>query len=115
MMKAHGMMVATIESTLKEAKTVGPFMGDKALRDAAVELFQFYDDISKKEYLEIVNILKKGKPGKNDLARINEIVGIITERENALDKKFQGIQVAFTKKHGIGLTENKMQKEIDNL
>ncbi|MFC1654402.1 hypothetical protein ACFL2F_01245 [Myxococcota bacterium] len=115
MMKAHAAMVSTIESNLKAAKKVGPFMGDSKLRDAAVELFGFYDSISKKEYLEIVNILGKGKPGKKGLARINEIVESITVRENALDKKFQGIQVAFTKKYGIGLAENKMQKEIDNL
>lgn len=115
MMKAHKEMVSTIETVLAETKKVGPFQGDSKLRDAAVELFKFYNSISRKEYLEIVNILKKGKPGKKDMARMNQIVESITVRETALDKKFQGIQVAFTKKYGIDLTENKMQKEIDNL
>ena len=115
MMKAHKSMVSTIETTLKAAKKLGPFQGDSSLRDGAVELFAFYNDISKKEYLEIVNILGKGQPDKKGLARMNEIVESITVRENALDKKFQGIQVAFTRKYGIALTENKMQKEIDNL
>jgi hypothetical protein len=115
MMKAHKLMVSTIETTLKDAKKLGPFQGDSSLRDGAVELFKFYNDISKKEYLEIVKILSRGKPGKKGLARMNEIVESITVRENALDKKFQGVQVAFTKKYGIALTENKMQKEIDNL
>jgi len=115
MMKAHKSMVSTIETTLKEAKKVGPFQGDSSLRDGAVELFKFYNEISKKEYLEIVKILSAGKPSKKGMARMNEIVESITVRENALDKKFQGIQVAFTKKYGIALTENRMQKEIDNL
>ena len=115
MMKAHKSMVSTIETTLAAAKKVGPFQGDSSLRDGAVELFAFYDDISKKEYLEIVKILSSGKPDKKGMARMNEIVQSITVRENALDAKFQKTQVAFTKKYGIALTENKMQKEIDNL
>jgi hypothetical protein len=115
MMKAHKLMVTTIETTLKETKKLGPFQGDSSLRDGAVELFKFYNEISKKEYLEIVKILSKGQPDKKGLARMNEIVESITVRENKLDKKFQGIQVAFTRKYGIALTENKMQKQIDNL
>jgi hypothetical protein len=115
MIKAHGTMVSTMKSAIKEAKTIGPFDGSSKFRDAAVEMFKFYLDIANKEYREIVNILKKKNPGKKGLKRIDEIVQSITVRENALDAKFSKIQVAFTKKYGVELGENRLQKDIDAL
>ena len=115
MNKKHAELVATIEGVLKDAKTIGPFEDSTQFRDAAIEMFGFYDSIAKKEYLEIVNILEKEAPGEEDLARINEIVNSISSREEMLDKKFQGIQRAFAGKHNIQLEDNKMQRQIDNL
>ena len=115
MEKKHAELVATIEGVLKEAKTIGPFEDSTQFKDVAIEMFGFYDSIAKKEYLEIVNILKKEAPAEEDLARINEIVNSISSRENMLDKKFQGIQQAFSGKHNIMLVDNKMQRQIDKL
>ena len=115
MEKKHAELVATIEGVVKEAQTIGPFEDSTQFRDAAIEMFGFYDSIAKKEYLEIVNILKKEAPAEEDLTRINEIVNSISTREEMLDKKFQGIQRAFAGKHNIQLVDNKMQRQIDNL
>jgi hypothetical protein len=115
MEKKHAELVATIEGVTKEAMTIGSFEDSTEFRDAAIEMFGFYDSIAKKEYLEIVNILNKETPGEEDLARINEIVNSISSREEALDKKFQGIQQAFASKHNIKLVDNKLQRQIDNL
>lgn len=115
MVKAHGDMVKTMKSVIEEAKTIGPFEGDSKFRDAAVEMFEFYLEIAKKEYWEIVNILSKKDPGKKGLKRIDEIVQSITARETALDKKFSEIQVVFTKKYNVELGENRLQKDIDAL
>jgi len=113
--KKHAQLVSTIEGVIKEAKTIEPFDDSTEFRDAAVEMFHFYDSIAKKEYLEIVNILKKEVPEDTDLARINEIVESISRREEQLDAKFQGIQRAFAQKHNIKLMDNRLQKQIDNL
>jgi len=113
--KKHAQLVSTIEGVIKEAQAIEGFDGSTEFRDAAVEMFSFYDSIAKKEYKEIMDILNKETPGDNDLTRINEIVVSISQREEALDKKFQGIQQAFARKHNIMLTDNKMQKQIDNL
>lgn len=113
--KKHAQLVSTIEGVIKEAQAIEGFDGSTEFRDAAVEMFKFYDAIAKKEYLEIVNILKKDTPAQEDLTRINEIVNSISQREEQLDRKFQGIQRAFASKHNIKLTDNRMQKQIDNL
>ena len=113
--KKHAELIATIEGVLKDAETIKPFRDNTEFRDAAMEMFKFYDSIAKKEYLEIMNILKQDKPEAKDLARINEIVKSISDRETNLDAKFQKIQQAFARKHGIKLTDNRMQKQIDNL
>lgn len=113
--RKHAELVATIEGVLKEVKAMGPFEDSAEFRDAAVEMFDFYDSIARREYLEILNILKKETPEETDLARIDEIVKSISSREEALDRKFQGIQQAFARKHDIKLVDNKMQKQIDSL
>jgi hypothetical protein len=113
--KHHARLLSTIQGVINEAKTIEPFDDNAQFRDAAVEMFHFYDSIAKKEYLEIVNILKKETPEEADLARINEIVTSISTREEQLDRKFQGIQQAFARKHKIELKDNKLQKQIDNL
>lgn len=113
--KKHTELVATIGGVIKEAQAIGPFDDSTQFRDAAVEMFNFYDSIAKKEYLEIVNILKKETPEDADLARIDEIVNSISQREEELDRKFQGIQQAFARENNIKLTDNRLQKQIDNL
>ena len=113
--KKHAELLATIEGVLKDAETIKSFRDSTEFRDAAMEMFKFYDSIAKKEYLEIMNILKRDKPEAKDLARINEIVKSISDRETKLDSEFQKIQQAFARKHGIKLTDNRMQKQIDNL
>jgi hypothetical protein len=113
--KHHAQLLSTIDGVIKEASSIEPFGDNTQFRDAAIEMFHFYDSIAKKEYLEIVNILKKETPEETDLARINEIVNSISQREEQLDRKFQGIQQAFARKHNIKLMDNKLQKQIDNL
>jgi hypothetical protein len=108
--KKHAELVGTLEAVLKEAKTIEPFEDSTEFRDAAVEMFTFYDSIARKQYLEIMNILKKETPEQADLDRIDEIVKSISLREDVLDKKFQGIQRAFAREHGIKLIDNQMQK-----
>lgn len=115
MEKKHAQLLSTIQSAIKEAQAIEGFDGNTQFRDAAVEMFNFYDSIAKKEYKEIMDILKKDTPEEADLTRINEIVTSISQREEQLDKKFQGIQQAFARKHNIMLMDNKMQKQIDNL
>jgi hypothetical protein len=115
MEKKHAQLLSTIQSAIKEAQTIEGFDGNTQFRDAAVEMFKFYDSIAKKEYKEIMDILKKETPEETDLTRINEIVTSISQREEQLDRKFQVIQQAFARKHNIMLMDNKMQKQIDNL
>jgi len=115
MEKKYKELLSTIQGVIKEAQSIEGFDGNTQFRDAAVEMFSFYDSIAKKEYKEIMDILTKETPDETDLPRINEIVTSISQREEQLDRKFQGIQQAFARKHNIMLMDNKMQKQIDNL
>ncbi len=50
---------------------------------------------------------------KMDINRVNFILEIVTTQESIVDKKFKVCQQAFAKKYGFSLTENSLQKEID--
>jgi len=103
------------DSSIKVVSEMAPFSSNTKFRDAAVELFKFYKDISENEYVEMLAILSKEAILEQDLARLNEIEANIAEREAVFDDNFQQAQKVFAKANNMDLYENEMQKEIDNL
>ncbi|MFH1434855.1 MAG: hypothetical protein ABIJ56_03970, partial [Pseudomonadota bacterium] len=112
----HAALISSIDAALADAKALKPFDGSTDFKDTTIALFEFYKDISAKEYKEIIDILKKGDEiTEADAKRIDEINADISKREAELDDKFQVVQEAFAKKFGIPLIDNELQGEIDNL
>jgi len=113
--KKYTELLASIDSALRGAEALQPFNGSSEFRDAAIRLFEFYDDVAKNEYGEIVAIFHKDNVTQADADRIQELAEDISEREGVLDQQFATVQKAFAKKNGILLTDNKLQREIDRM
>lgn len=89
---------------------------DTAMRNSAVALFSFYADIFKNDYKQIIALRQRGElMTEEDLQQINEIVHNISQREQQYDKQFQQAQKNFAKKNNMTLSENKMQKQLEEM
>ncbi len=101
---------------IDDIKGMPAFKGDTTLRNAAVESFGFYKRIMTGEYKELIRLRKEGA-GETDagVAQMNTIVEKISKEEEGFDRNFHSAQLAFAKRNNITLTENDMQKQIDNL
>lgn len=105
------------EKMIGELKGMPPYKGDSALRDAAVKSFAFYKRVFEEDYLNILNIRRKGADNftDEDVAEANRIVEKISKEEEGFDAEFHRAQADYAKKHKMKLMDNKMQKEIDKL
>jgi hypothetical protein len=99
---------------LDTIKTMDEFNGNKAFRDEAIKLFEFYYEIYQKDYKELVDILVKGeKIADADVARMKEIQESITQRENVRDGAFADAQNKFAAENNMQIVPNDVQKQID--
>jgi hypothetical protein len=115
MEKKHSELLDSIDFALSRAEAMGPFNGSSELRDTAIKLFEFYQDISENEYDEMLDIFSQDEITESDVERIEELAEGIGEREEALDYEFAAVQKAFAKEHGILLRDNKLQRQIDTM
>lgn len=115
MEKKYTELLASIDSALTEAEALPPFNESNEFRDAAIRLFEFYDDVAKNEYGEIVEIFYQENVTEADADRIQALAEDISERERVLDQQFATVQKAFAKENGILLSDNKLQREIDRM
>ena len=108
--------VVEIDTMVNNIKAMPPYKGDSSLRDAAINSFQFYRRIFGNEYKQLLKIRQSGQAETPE--GIDEMTGIvekITKDEEKFDKEFHNAQGDFAKKHNMRLTENEMQKKIDEL
>lgn len=102
------------KKALDTIKTMDEFNGNKAFRDEAIKLFEFYYEIYQKDYKELANILVKGKNvTNNDLSRMKEIQESITKRENIREGAFADEQNKFAVENNMQIVPNDVQNQID--
>lgn len=109
-----GIISVTDEKILEIGKMTG-YKGSITLRDAALDLFKFYNRTFKTDYQEILQILKKDELTEEDQGKLGEIINHITEEEGHFDEKFRNAQTTFATTHNITLIENELQEEIEEL
>lgn len=105
------------ERMIGELRGMPPYKGDSALRDAAVRSFTFYKKVFEKDYMDILNIRRKGAGNltEEDVTEASRIIDKISKEEEGFDAEFHKAQANYAKKHKMKLMDNKMQKEIDKL
>ena len=109
--------MAEADKMIEEIKGMPPYKGDSALRDAAVSSFSFYKRVFGKDYMDILEIKKKGPENitEEDMQQANAIVEKISKEEEGYDKRFHEAQQRYADKNNMKLADNKMQKEIDKI
>ncbi|HEV7780288.1 MAG TPA: hypothetical protein VGO58_03430 [Chitinophagaceae bacterium] len=105
------------ETMIHEIKGMPAYKGDTSLRDAAVRSFSFYKRIFEKDYMDLLQIRKKGEDNitPEDVAEANRIVDKIGKEEEGYDEAFRKAQENYAAKNHMKLTDNKIQKEVDKL
>jgi len=105
-----------IESSIAMMSKLEPYKGDDTYKEAAMELFEFYDSISGDEFEEMIEIQqKKGSQTIEDNKRMNELNRVIAEREAILDKNLSQAQRAFAEKHSAQMQKNRLQDSINKM
>ncbi len=107
-------IISQCDSSLNKLKDLPKLDGSTEFNNAGIALFNFYKDISGKEYRQILDILKKEEIDDNDLEELQNIQGIIETKEAKFDNRFQSAQKEFARKNNITIGDNKLQQLIDD-
>jgi hypothetical protein len=104
------------EKMIDEVKGMPAYKGDSSLRDAAINSFTFYKQLFGKEYMDILNIRKKGKENitKEDITEVDKIFEKMSKEEEILDKAFYTAQQDFADRHKMKLITNQTHKDFEN-
>jgi hypothetical protein len=109
-------VVAQTKTSQEIVSKLPDYKGNTELRDAALALFKFYEEIHAGEFKELIDIQRKDTSiTMEDLVRVEEIQKTITDKETVLDARMEKAQTDFAKEHNIQIEANKLQKEIDKL
>lgn len=92
-----------VSFAIDDLKTVTIYEGGKELKDAFNALFLFYDEASKNQFVEILDLIEKLELSEEDNARIAFLTEEIEQREGPLDMRVKDAQTAFAKLHGFTL------------
>jgi hypothetical protein len=75
---------------------------NEGFRNSAQKLFAFYSHISKKEFRQMIKILKKGdRISEKDIKHMNKINESITKKETLLYEAFTTAQETFAKENNF--------------
>ncbi|MDD2413114.1 MAG: hypothetical protein PHR79_09405 [Bacteroidales bacterium] len=81
--------------SFEKIKKLGDFNGSTELRDAAIDLFGFYVEISQNEYKQILDILLKREYSEQDDIIVDSLITIVGEKEETHDSAFENAQEKF--------------------
>ncbi|MCP5051719.1 MAG: hypothetical protein GY940_31425 [bacterium] len=103
-----------LENTIAEVSGMPGFEGNTAMRDAMLDLLNFYKSLSENQFKEITEILR----GRSSLTRtdsdyIQKLMEEITEEEMELDEEMSRVQQEFADKYNFRTKKNPLQKELE--
>jgi hypothetical protein len=113
----YNSFVKVAEDANAEIGKLDCYESDCDMRDAAKNLFKFYEEMAKNEYKKLIDIILKdpAKVTAQDMTEMANLVNAVSEKETKLDAEFERSQKAFASKHGFQVVENDMQQKIDNM
>ena len=98
---------------IHEIEGMPAYQGDSVLRNAAIRSFSFYKRVFGDEYMQVLEIRRKGDAATtDDIDRINDIVKRIGDEEETFDHEFKQAQEQFAKRFHMRLRENPMAPDV---
>jgi len=98
---------STLDSSISATKALKGFNGNTNLRDAAVQLFEFYQRTAVNDYVELINIFKKEDFNEADKAKVDEINARIGKEEGPYDEALQKAQEELATTYHFKMEEQK--------
>ena len=104
---AHLMLRSKIETGQRVLDTLGGFEGDESLLKAARQLFDFYDNVSSNEYVQMIDIMKipDSLYTAEDQERASQVEEEIINRFNQAQEAFTSAQADFGKEYNVVFEE----------
>lgn len=106
-------IITQCDSSIIRITALSDFDGSTEFRDAGIELFRFYKEISTNEYRQMLDVLEKGDFTEEDLEELTTIQKTIETKEAPKDARFQSAQQEFAKSNNIMIGDNALQDQID--
>ena len=104
------------EKAVADISKFEAYEGSTTLKDAALNLFKFYQAASINEYKKMIDILKKGAAmTPEDQTTLGTLAAQVGTNEKGFDEAFKNAQQAFSKQYNLPIEVNEKQKEIDNM
>ena len=106
-----------VDSAVTNISNLDGFKGNTEFKNAALMLFKFYQDAVKKEFKEMIDILKKNPDAmtSQDMQKMTDLNQSISSREKILDEAFGKAQNNFATQFKIDIKPNQLQNEIDKM
>jgi hypothetical protein len=107
-------LLRTANTSILAVKDLSPYEGGEDLKQASVDLFQFYARLIDHDFREIINIIFTEELDDAAMTRLNDIVKKVQTDEAVLDEHFGKTQNAFAERHNMELKQNELQEKLDN-
>jgi len=103
-------LVAQIDKSITAVRAMPEYNGNKAFRDAAVDLFLFYRKIAQNEYKELSTLITGTDYSDEILKKMSDLITKITEDEKPYDYKFLTEQDNFAKQNNFQVVPQDLEK-----
>lgn len=92
-----------VNLALDDLKTAEVYEGGGELKSAYIQLFEYYDLVTKDHFVEVLDLIGLPEMSEEQQVRLQNIIDDVTQKEIPLDKRVKDAQEAFAKMHGFTL------------
>jgi hypothetical protein len=96
-------LVVNCKNSIAKLKLMPAYKTNTGFRNAAIELFAFYQLTAETNYKKMTDILFKAKITDADRGIMDALIKAVSEKESVLDKAFLGEQKKFANENNIRL------------
>ncbi len=111
--RARQALLKEIDEVIATVEKLPPYEGDTALRDAALEMFRYYRQLTEKELKSIGELLSKGEERitESDIDEMDRLYNRFRKEIKSYEISFSDAQRAFANKYGMKIKS----KEKDSI
>jgi hypothetical protein len=99
----HKELMQTIQESEQMIEKKEAFDGNESFKKAALNIVNFYKDITETDYASIIQIAAKEIVSDDDEIKIEEIINLVYEKENSVYNSFEKEATLFSEKYGFKL------------
>lgn len=102
------------DSSIAILEKLGPYKGDDAFRQKALELFKFYKKMFGEDFPKMIDIVETDTTFDSDI-KIDELTDKMVADGSKLEDEMLVLQQKFAKDHNLIIEDNAKQKALDGI